>query len=714
MMDVLSSLIYLPSIFGMIAIATIVIMSSYSKSKGFFAAAVYVMSLWLFVQFITQTFSLHGLIGLRFIQFASALSFATATLLYCFIRSYIGKPLSNKSLVGLSLLFVIGFILNMSDLMIQEAWGEHIGIAVNRSTYLYLAYIGVVALIFLAGNYQLLKTSMRTKQKKEKASNWLLTLGFFQAVVVLVVANTIFASTVQLQAIIPISLLIMSIIIGLAIIKYQLFDIKLAVVRTVTYALSLLTLSVVYYGSAYVVSVIIFHGNVSSSVSVSPINITLAILLAFIFQPIKRFFDKITNKIFYKDNYSTDDFFAQLNNTLTQTTDLRSLLERVAHEIGTTLKGEQAFFFLYTNSEHYVSAGTEHHKHMPRDDALKLNEYYKEDSGVTVASLLEPNNPIRRLMISHRIELVLPLMRDEKIIGYLCLGDHLNSSYTKRDIRVLNTISDELVIAIQNALAVQEIREINASLKQRISNATKELRANNKVLRQLDKVKDDFISMASHQLRTPLTSVKGYLSMVIEGDAGRITGSQKKLLGQAFIGSENMVHLINDFLNVSRLQTGKFVIERTSVDLSELVQQEIDSLVPNAKARNMKLKYKKPKKFPMMDLDEGKIRQVVMNFADNAIYYSHEHSDIKVSLFVENKDTVVFTVKDSGIGVPEKEREQLFNKFYRASNARVKRPDGTGVGIYLAKKVVGALDGQIIFESVEGEGSTFGFRLPLK
>jgi len=218
--------------------------------------------------------------------------------------------------------------------------------------------------------------------------------------------------------------------------------------------------------------------------------------------------------------------------------------------------------------------------------------------------------------------------------------------------------------------------------------------------------------MASHQLRTPLTSVKGYISMVIEGDVGEITKPQKKLLNEAFMSSERMVHLINDFLNVSRIQTGKFIIDKSPVDLSKLVSEEIDSLRPNATARGLKFTYKPPKKFPIMELDEGKMRQVVMNFADNAIYYSSQNATIAVSLSIDNNE-VLFTVKDTGIGVPMDEREHLFSKFYRASNARVRRPDGTGVGIYLAKKVIDAHGGKIVFESVEGKGSTFGFRLPL-
>ena len=164
-------------------------------------------------------------------------------------------------------------------------------------------------------------------------------------------------------------------------------------------------------------------------------------------------------------------------------------------------------------------------------------------------------------MTSHRIALLMPLMREDTVLGYLALGDNQGSGgYTNRDIKVLGTISDELLIAIQNALSVQEVRDINANLQQRIDSATTELRTSNARLRRLDAAKDEFLSMASHQLRTPLTSVKGYLSMVLEGDVGRISKTQRELLSEAFTSSERMVHLIHDFLNVSRLQTGKFAL----------------------------------------------------------------------------------------------------------------------------------------------------------
>src|SRR5690606_14823446 len=124
--------------------------------------------------------------------------------------------------------------------------------------------------------------------------------------------------------------------------------------------------------------------------------------------------------------------------------------------------------------------------------------------------------------------------------------------------------------------------------------------------------KDEFISMASHQLRTPLTSVKGYLSMVLEGDAGKLTEQQEKLLKQAIFSSQRMVYLISDLLNVSRLRTGKFVIEASETHLPQIIQGEIDQLRETAEARGLRLVFEPPNDFPVLLLDETKIRQVIM------------------------------------------------------------------------------------------------------
>ena len=258
------------------------------------------------------------------------------------------------------------------------------------------------------------------------------------------------------------------------------------------------------------------------------------------------------------------------------------------------------------------------------------------------------------------------------------------------------------------------VEDKSVDLQRQIDEATAELRKANSELKRLDATKDEFVSMASHQLRTPLTSVKGYLSMVLEGDAGELNDDQRRLLTEAYSSSERMVGLIGDFLNVSRLQNGKFLIERSApVDMSLLVAQEIETIREIAEGKGIGIAYHQPSRFPLLYLDEDKIRQVVMNFLDNAVYYSPESKVVTVRLYT-NEGAVVFEVVDRGMGVPKAVQKHLFTKFFRADNARKQRPDGTGIGLYLAKKVVVGHGGKMIVHSVEGQGSTFGFRLPIK
>jgi signal transduction histidine kinase len=202
--------------------------------------------------------------------------------------------------------------------------------------------------------------------------------------------------------------------------------------------------------------------------------------------------------------------------------------------------------------------------------------------------------------------------------------------------------------------------------------------------------------------------------MVLDGDAGEVTTEQRKLLEEAFVSSQRMVALIEDFLNVSRLQTGRFSIDCQPVDIRSIVKEEVDTLRSTAANRSLTLQLVIGKNIPDSILvDKSKIRQVVMNLIDNAIYYSLPNQRIQVRLSREGGD-IRFAVHDKGIGVPKKEQARLFTRFYRANNARKRRPDGTGVGLYLAKRVIDEHGGSMIFRSTEGEGSTFGFVLPIK
>ena len=197
--------------------------------------------------------------------------------------------------------------------------------------------------------------------------------------------------------------------------------------------------------------------------------------------------------------------------------------------------------------------------------------------------------------------------------------------------------------------------------------------------------------------------------MLLEGDAGEIKVGQYEFVQEAYYGATRMVSLINDLLNVSRMETGRFFLEINEFDLTKTIEEEVKQLGKAAKDRGLKLVYQKHGHVSLC-ADEMKIRQVVMNFIDNAIYYTLD-GKIIVNLHDEGKN-VRLEVTDNGIGVPKEQQKHLFTKFYRAENARSARPDGTGLGLFMAKKVIEEHHGEVIFRSVEGKGSTFGFRLP--
>jgi len=503
-----------------------------------------------------------------------------------------------------------------------------------------------------------------------------------------------------------------------AIIRHKLFDVRLAFARVVAYVLLIVTMAIAYGIGIFSSSALLFPG---STVDIwrDVVYVILALFLAFTFQPLKNFFDRITDRIFFRDDYKLETTLSELGNATVNEIDLRRLMHKAQQALYDALKPNFISSIVFQSEDDHVmleSFGVGDFVSDKREAHDALIEAVgrasiKED---VVFKRAISDARLYQELDRYGVACVLQLRTKHELNGYMFIGGKQNGTmYRNKDSQLLNTAADELAIAIQNALRFEEIEHFNERLQGEIHDATAELRQTNKKLHVLDDAKDEFISMASHQLRTPLTSVKGYLSMVLEGDVGKITSAQRKVLEEAYTSAQRMVYLISDFLNVSRIQTGKFVLERTQTDLAAILTDEIEQLRVMAQGRQLTIEYVAPSHFPFVYIDQDKFRQVMMNFIDNAIYYSRPNEKIIVSLTKEVND-LVFKVIDHGIGVPSQERHRLFTKFYRATNARKQRPDGTGIGLFMAQKVIVAHGGSIIFESKENKGSTFGFRLPLK
>jgi signal transduction histidine kinase len=511
----------------------------------------------------------------------------------------------------------------------------------------------------------------------------------------------------------PISVLLIVGGLFYSVVKHQLFDVRAVVARSLAYLFSTVALGLFYGGITFFVLGKLFYGDISLSFEQEVLFAAMAAVITMAFQPLRRFFDIATRRVFYKDGYDSAAFLGEFNRLLVASLGLDNLLNNASQAIADCLKANASFFVI---DDHIHKGSRIVGTHKIGFTPQELKQFRKEvdfqKDAIILTDFIEQRQGLKRLLGQKDIGLVSVIQANNdhgKTLGYLVLGIKKNGNpYTTQDTRLIEIITGELSIAILNNLRFEEIQNFNKTMEAEVQEATAQLRRTNEKLRQMDQTKDDFISMASHQLRTPLTSVKGYVSMVLDGDAGPVSPLQRKLLNQSYVSSQRMVYLISDLLNVSRLRTGKFIIEPIPSNLARVIKDEIEQLQETAKGRNLELTYDKPEHFPTLMLDETKIRQVIMNFIDNAIYYTPSGGHISVNL-ADKKDTIEFTVVDDGIGVAKHEQPHLFTKFFRAHNAKRARPDGTGLGLFMAKKVIVAQGGALIFRSQEGKGSTFGF-----
>ena len=499
--------------------------------------------------------------------------------------------------------------------------------------------------------------------------------------------------------------------------KHRLFDIKFVVVRALGYLLAVATLVGLY--SVVIIAILRYALNLKMEIWQEAVLLIGVALAGVLFQPLRAFFNKLTAKIFFRDAYDPQALYDRLNRLLVSSLDIEYLLRHSAEIITDTLRPEYCNVLL-DDANGGRLFGSKHEKFESFDIEKAKRNTARVRQKVIVTDYLDKSSEqeLKNELINNNIAVLVKLSQKAHeaadLKGYILLGaKKTGTPYNQDDERTLEAVSNELVLAIQNALHFEEIQQFNITLQQRVEEATRKLKVTNEKLKRMDETKDEFISMASHQLRTPLTSVKGYVSMVLDGDVGPINEQQRELLNQSFSSSQRMANLISDLLNLSRINTGKFVIEEAPVYLPKVIETELGQLREMAQAKNVELVLDMPPTFPTLMLDENKMHQVVMNLIDNAIYYTPSGGKVTVQL-TETPTAVEFRVIDTGIGVPKEAQHHLFGKMFRAENAQRARPDGTGLGLFLVKKVIVSQNGAVIFDSVEGKGSTFGFHFNKK
>jgi len=235
-----------------------------------------------------------------------------------------------------------------------------------------------------------------------------------------------------------------------------------------------------------------------------------------------------------------------------------------------------------------------------------------------------------------------------------------------------------------------------------------------KKIKEVDQMKDEFISIASHELRTPVTGIKGYTSMILEGSFGKINEKMRESLTMVNSAAERLASLVEDLLNVSRIEQGRFKMELNSTEPGQIIKDTIAELKVQSDEKKLTLDYKpSADKLPLINIDSGRFKQALINLIGNAIKYTEKGS---VEIITEEKNNhrmLEIRIKDTGIGMSAQDRKRLFEKFYRVQNEKIQKITGTGLGLWITKQIIELMKGKIMIDSMEGVGTQVTLQFPI-
>lgn len=288
--------------------------------------------------------------------------------------------------------------------------------------------------------------------------------------------------------------------------------------------------------------------------------------------------------------------------------------------------------------------------------------------------------------------MVLPLVVEDHVLGVMRVGSHRKSAFGDEHLSLIQVIAEEVSILVETAM-----------LNRRLSETAEQLAT-------LNRMKDEFVSTVSHEFKTPLTTITGFLSVMLDGETGPLTQQQMKFLQIAKAAAKRLSGLVSDLLDLSRLESGARM-ELRPLDLLELVSQSVENHQPAAAEGGKTVSWTPPAGLPRALADERWLGLVVDNLVSNALKFTRPGGRVAVTA-KDKGEFIIVSVSDDGIGIPKEDRERIFERFHRASNRAELNVPGTGLGLAISREVVAKHGGKIWFETEIGKGSTFHFVVP--
>lgn len=647
----------------------------------------------------------------KFIYFS--VSFIPVVMLH-FGYSLINKDNNTFLYIGYAISFVFACLvptdLFINDVFLYE-WGAHS--KAQFFHHFFLLYFTIYLSVWFILVYQ---SYQRTTSPAEKEKIKYSFLAFF-ILAIMGSLGYLPAYGISIYPFAYISGLIFSIIISYAIIAHRLMDIRIALRKS----------SIVVFTYGFLAGEIILLNYLFEEYHIVDGIYTRNIAILFIvstgFPYVRKFFYRFANKYFFSALYDAQDVISTLSTRLRLTLNISDLYQSITDIFFSTFHPKAVGMLAHSvrRQDYEVifnqnfSIGRQ--KRFPGDPVL--SEFFISQNQSIVVDELKPeefrsSEPTISILKKLGVSVLTPLNYRGKTIGLFALGaKESGDSYNDDDLIILSVIASQTAAAIDNALLYEKVRKLNEKMGREVDRATADLRSANTELLKLDQAKSEFVSMASHQLLTPLTVIKGYISMLQEGAFGQLTPGEQDSLFKVYESNERLINLIENLLNVNRIESGRLEYKFKVMPLTKVLDNLMEELKIYADKKGLKLNYNKPSEpLSPVKMDEEKMRQVMMNLIDNSIKYTKQGS-VTVSL-KEQAGRINFTVSDTGMGIRMEDLPNLFKKFSRGTGVSQVHTEGTGLGLYVAKMMLNAHGGDIWAES-EGEnrGSRFNFWLPV-
>lgn len=585
-----------------------------------------------------------------------------------------------------------------------------------------LAYIAAAFLIVFRGNDK--------ASAKVRGQLAVIGLGMFVMAVIAVTTNVILPFIFHIfhfQEVGALSTIAFLVAITHAISVHHLFDVRLIIRRTVVFTALLAFVVMVYGVSIFLMSTFAVGGTAVLNAPLVIANLACIGIVGLSFEPLRRRLADSTDHFLYKKEYDQQEVLRSLALKLRDVLTLDEALEILMQTLVRVFHLSHAVTYVFQSGEHgepvikrikqtgYHSANalleredrhttsyfashpsilhrTQLEAVLTREAASLKNPRHASQSLGLVSTFRkehEAKEAVFQMLVRLKATIAVPLHVNHQIVGLILLsGKRSDEDYTQDDLSLLETIGSQAISSIQKAKLYED-----------------------------DQMKSEFVSIASHELLTPITAIKGYLSMILDEHRGKVDKEAQGYLENVYTSANRLASLVKDLLSLSRIESGKMKFEPQSLDITKVIGDAIAQLRFTAEEKHIQLTFEPPamkQPLPAVLADPDRTMEILMNLIGNAIKYTPKGS-VTVCVYSEAKPAPHLRVEvaDTGLGMSKPAQSHLFEKFYRVTTPETAGILGTGLGLFITKSMVEKMGGIIGLQSVEGKGSTFSFTLPL-